>query len=189
MMNRKRIFITAGTVAIIGIIILCIFVRSQSLSAKSPDRAVETIENLLGKSVEVKDDNVMIKKEAVKQWATGSMDDLYTLWEVDEKVNTKINILFLYDNDKKVLLATHSDKSFASETKNIDKSYKEDKYHNSQNYSKGAFAWENDGYSRAILTDKQGYNCSSIWAYNTVTNSISLVWYDNQADAWKDYNS
>jgi len=60
-----------------------------------------------------------------------------------------------------------------------------------KNYVHGGFAWEEDDadstYAYALLNGEAKYDCSSIWAFDEVQKNISLVWYDVEDVAWKDY--
>ena len=190
MMSKKKIIIATIVLVIISLVILCFVTRSKSLNSKSPARAKETIEEFLGESVEQKD-NKAFTAESVKKYvaSNSTVDDMHFVWTITEPVNEPLKVLFLYDNDSKIIMATHSEKEFLDEKKNLDMDYEKDKYHNDKNYSKGSFAWENGKFAKAVLSKKETDGCSSIWIYNERAKTIMLVWYNSQAKAWEGYNS
>ena len=189
-MSKKRVILLAALVIVIGLVTVCIFARSHSKSAKSPTKATDAIADFLGESVNMKEGTLYKSESVIKYVApTDDEDNLYIRWTITEQVKPNFKILFLYENDSKVLMATDAERDFIDEETRLDLGYKDDKYHDGYNYDDGAFAWQYGGYAHCVLTVNQEHNCSSIWAYNEKTKSIFLVWYDNQASAWKDYSS
>lgn len=190
MMTKKKILIAVIAIVIISLVIVVFATRSKGLNSKSPVRAKETIEEFLGESVEIKDTTAYTPDDMFKYMASNSTtDEMFFVWTIQKQVKEPLKVLFLYENDSKAIMATHSECEFLDETKNLDLNYKKDKYHNDKNYSKGSFAWEYGGYANAVLSEKESEGCSSIWIYNERSHTIFLVWYNSQAKAWEDYNS
>lgn len=190
MMSKKKIIIATVALVIISLVIVLFATRSKGLNGKSPARAKETIEEFLGESVEMKETTAYTSENVVKYVTSNSTtDNMHFVWTINKQAKEPLKVLFLYDNDSKIIMATHSEKEFLDSTKNLDFDYEKDEYHNNKNYSKGSFAWEYGGYANAVISDKSPEGCSSVWIYNERAKTIYLVWYNSQAKVWEDYNS
>ena len=108
------------------------------------------------------------------------------LFQVEGVSDEYGEILFLYDNDRLLVTATPSERTFVKGYQ-IDLEYKNEKYHNSKNYHSGAFAWRYENTANLILSEDAMSSCSSIWSYND--NKVILIWCDKLNNPiWEDYN-
>lgn len=161
----------------------------ESLDDKSPERALQTIQNLLQKDVKVEANYLVGKPDTVRAIITNCPeedDTLYNLWTLDTSIQEPYSIIFLYKEDKKAVMATNADRDFVGNQYQVELAYREDAYHNTMNYGDdGAFAWNFCSCASVILGKKQEYECSSIWAYNEAESSVSLIWSDEELEIWK----
>ena len=108
------------------------------------------------------------------------------LWKVEGISDEYGDILFLYDNDTRVVTATPSTASFVTSEYQIDPEYMNEKYHNSKNYKVGAFAWKYENDANLIISDEAPDVCSSIWACSN--DEVTLLWCDSQNNPiWEGY--
>lgn len=145
--------------------------------------AKNTIERLLGKQVEIGEECEVVL--TYNPMAGGREKYLY--YCVDDVKLNNWQIFYLYNDDTSALEATETAKSFIVDDTKLDPSWKNEEYHNDSNFADGAFAWSANGTSEAILTDKTGV-VTSIWAYESSTNEVHLIWCNSKCPIWAEKN-
>ncbi len=149
---------------------------SDDIESNTTPMAIQTIQNLLDDTtVKVKPDYSTIRV-TVRSIVTYVEEDLCNLWIVEDEIVPCYKVIFLYKDDKKALIASHSDRDFITSNYQIDNSFKEESYHDEKNYDNGAFAWEFSGCASAIIGKAQKYDVSSIYIYYEDQNTVSLCW-------------
>ena len=157
---------------------------TATAEVNSPEKAIDTIKQYISKEdITIAEDNYYIPKEVVTPVLvtdTEKSED-YNYWNV---VNPdQHQVIFLYNNDENAISTNeNSTRDFISDEYVMDVTFKNDEYNNS-----GAFAWNCNGCSNAVLGKKAGFKCSSIWTFDENSNQVSLIWYDSEADVWQNY--
>jgi len=139
-------------------------------------------------------DEAILKASSIETCVTTTTDlgnsDDYVLWAVNQKEDD-VTIFFLFEQDKYIIAANQlkDNAKLLGENMLVNKDFME--HSDDKNYVHGGFAWEEDDadstYAYALLNGEAKYDCSSIWAFDEVQKNISLVWYDVEDVAWKDY--
>lgn len=152
--------------------------------------AVNTIQKYVGANIEVTDDFSLFDQDDVTNWliTDNEKSDDYALWCIDN-VPKDVVILFVFNNDTKVVMAAEADKTFVTSDFEIDVAFKSKENQKALNHTAGAFAWCFENEARAILNSQAGYNCSSIWALERTSNKVSLAWYDSLNSYWESYSN
>ena len=165
---------------VIATITICSFVGCTKKTDNRSANALNTIETILEKDVEVEESNIKLSKSfggcLVNDDKPYEEAEGYMLWMPEIKLKESQKMLFLFKDNKKGILATESPKDYNNKLV-IDSSYIDDI--NNKNYVSGAFAWENKGYAQAILNYKADYVVSSIWIYETSEDKVFQIW-ENQ---------
>lgn len=187
----KTAGIIIGVIAVIaGIILASMFIIGRDkmkddyhTEKRNPYYAVETIQHYLpDKEIEFKGKNKSITgvRKIISE-CPEKPDKLYNIWEVKGDINDPMTVIFLIDNDTKVLVAENYGKDFA--TPNYDKI--DVSYLDQRGCVDEAFAYKFRNKAKVILTDQQEFKCSSIWTYNSKTGTVTLIWYDDSAKIWQ----
>jgi len=147
----------------------------------SREKALKTITKSIG-SAKILDDYQLFDgndNEIVQGVLAEEDDTIYKVWNVNQNVNKDILIGFLFDEDSKVVWSESSSKDFWNpNVPKIDLCYNDKKYQSEMNFKDGAFSYKKRNTAIAILGPEQGENVSSVWAYNTKDDTLSLVWYN-----------
>lgn len=154
--------------------------RSEVSFVSEKKGALKTIETFLETEVTEEESTIKLPKSfggcLVNDDKPDEESEGYVLWTPEIKLEESQQMLFLFKNDKKAVLATPSDKDYQKELV-IDSSFKDEA--NDKNYVDGAFAWEYDGCPQAILDYNAEYVVSSIWLYQQDQNKVFQIW-ENQ---------
>ncbi len=157
---------------------------TATAEVNSPDKAINTIKQYLkAEQLTVAEDNYYIPRDIVNPYLVtdDQRSDDYNYWEVLNP--DQYEILFLYNGDNEVTSAkTNSSRDYISTDYVVDSKFKNDEYESS-----GIFAWNFGGSSKAILGPKAGFKCSSIWAFDETSGTVSLIWHDTECPAWQNY--
>lgn len=180
MMNRNLAI--TGITLVLSMTMMCGCGRMSDSSSKetttgsvySTSRAVETIEETLGKTVKVDKDHVVAKPSDVNCYITNVIGDsgIKNLWKLDSQVLEPYTIIFLYDGDNKAVVA-----------KNTTADYLNADYEVSSSFSDTGLAWSYCGECCALFGHDEGFNASSIWSYNESDGSISIIYKDGELGA------
>lgn len=149
------------------------------------ETAVNTISKFLDCEVNVGED-YQIPLTMLAYPASGENEnDIYRVYKACDYDSNKYSILFLFQDDTKIVEATDVSNSYIDDTYTISKDYMNEA--NSLNYSDGAFASYADGKSTVFLSSESGYNLSSIWGYDSEDQKVSLIWINNDCPIWKNH--
>lgn len=157
---------------------------TATAEVKSPNKAIATIKQYLNKNeLDVLENYYYIPQEAVMPVLVTDSEksEDYNYWQVTNPDQYKV--IFLFDNDQNAISAdNNSNRDYISDDYVMDIEFKNAEYNNS-----GAFAWNCKGSSNAVLGKKAGFKCSSIWAFDETSSTISMIWYDTESEAWQNF--
>lgn len=192
----KKRFITTGVVATIFSLsiatVSCGRPQKRDENSKkeiisSRELALQTIKESIGENVQVEKDYAYFSIELVDRIIEGMVVEstepgiIYKAWIMNYPVEAPYIVGFCFENDSQIVWAEECSKDFISQGI-VDLDYKKEKYHTSKNYD-GAFAWNYADCATAIIGLENEYACSSVWAWDTEKNSVSLVWYNSQLES------
>lgn len=149
------------------------------------ETAVNTISNFIHCDVNVGED-YYVNPTIISFPASGeNKNDVYRVFEAYDYDANKYSLLFLFQDDTKIVEATDVSKSYMDEACIISKDYMNET--NTQNYCEGAFASHYGRGSSVFLNSESGYNLSSVWGYDQETQKVYLVWVDHECPIWKNH--
>ena len=157
-------------------------VTPDSEIVKGDATALATIENYLGKAPSTVEDKYIPAISSVMEshpvyGSLGNDKDVYLRYEVMDYPENYSEIIFLYWDDKKVI-TTHSNEEVIKDEK-VDQS----------RFDGDGVTWQRENGTCAVLTEKAGFRCTSIWAYDATENSIACVWADTfNCPIWQDFD-
>ena len=155
--------------------------NSKKEMVSSREQALQTIKESIGE-VKIKDDYAFFSSDTEIEGMVVDGEEpgtIYKVWTMNCPVEEPFLLGFCFEDDTKIVWAEKSSKDFIGRQAQIDMEYKNEQNHTAKNYD-GAFAWNYSGCACAIIGLENEYACSSVWAWDTEENSISLVWYNNQ---------
>ena len=149
---------------------------------KGPAIAIQTIEDKIGRSV--------IHAEDFPDGASlvfGVVDEgpiQYMEYNVPKYTDDNIEVIFLYNDDTSAVIATDSDENFRIEDTNynvsIKASWKDEKYHNTDNYCDDVFAWSYQGTANVVMYG----TVTSAWEHNLDTDEVELIYCYRNCPIW-----
>ena len=159
--------------------------NSKIEKVSSRELALQTIKESIGE-VQIKNDYAYYSRDLVENVVEGMVVEstepgiIYKAWIMNYPVEEPYVVGFCFENDSKIVWAEECSKDFVSQGQ-VDLDYKNEQHHTAKNYN-GAFAWNYADCATAIIGLENEYACSSVWAWDTEANSVSLVWYNNQLE-------
>ena len=107
---------------------------------------------------------------------------LYTVEDYD----SDLNFLYLFKDDTAIVESSNVDDEFILSERTINSN--NSAYRNEENSNQGAFAWTHANSSYALMSADAGFRCTSIWGYDSSTETVTLVWCDCfNCPIWKSY--
>lgn len=148
---------------------------------KGSETAEKTIENLLGKDVEVVEnttDLFTFQSVAIKVEKTP-----YVYYKVDMESDKEDSmIIYLFDDDTTAVVATPNETEFISANRTeMDMSWDTPEMRNQLNSTDSVFSWNNQETSYAIC--KKG-TCSSVWIVNSKSDEAHHIWCNSDCPIW-----
>lgn len=172
-MKKRIITITLVFVAV------CFGVAILLASSGNDNKPIRTIEKFIG--TEVKESDTPVTANVVYyilQDNKGNYD--YSYVAVENISNQKVHVLFLYDDDTSIIEATECKRTFVNSNRIIDTAYMNKEYHNSLNFKDNSFAYRYNNEIAAIMSEEAEFGCSSIWALDSSTNEVALIWKEGE---------
>lgn len=164
----------------------CASNNTSSNESKPQDQiAFQTVCEFLGKDVQRASDKKQTVNATILTTDEKEKSDNYCLWEYELANEDNSEVLFLFNQDENIILATEQTETLFNEEGLVLSTFMENK--NEENYANGGFAWKFEGIAYAFLNSTAGYNCTSIWLYNEADNNATLIWWDENNTAWESY--
>lgn len=157
----------------------------QEQIVEGNETAVNTISNFVNKDVKAGQDYYVTPAVISCVASVEGDNDIYRVYRALDYDADKYSIMFLFDDDTKVVEATPAAKAYVDDAFRISSDYKD--VANSQNSCNGAVASLYDGKAEIILNSESGYNLSSIWGYDQTDETVYLIWVNHDCPIWENH--